>query len=165
VVPGPTGATGPTGAGALGLVFTANVYNQQTPTTLFAPLNVSGDPLVGNSANSTFSNMAVAMPVGCTFDSIYVNPGLVVYGLGGGGAVTATLYKNGSATALTASGTIGTLNSGGTVATASVNGNLTGQTVTVVAGDTVAIAITGAGVTSGSGYISVSTHCGTGGPG
>jgi hypothetical protein len=89
------------------------------------------------------------MPHACTFDSIYVLPNQVQAGLGSGGAITVTLYDNGTATALTASGSSST----GTA------GNLTGQSVAAAAGDTIALQASGAGITTGQGTIGVSIHC------
>ncbi len=89
------------------------------------------------------------MPSACSFDSIYVNPSSIPAGLGSGGSITATLWKNNLVTALAATGN----------STAPSAGNLTGAAVAVAAGDLIAINATGAGVTSGQGMIRVSVHC------
>ena len=89
------------------------------------------------------------MPTGCTFDSMYVGTSAVPYGLGGGASFTVTLYKNGSATLLAASGN-SSIPSGG---------SNTSSTVSVLAGDTVALKASGDGISSGQNVISVSLHC------
>jgi hypothetical protein len=90
------------------------------------------------------------MPVACTFDSLYVNAGAVPSGLGGGGPITITLWVNNTATALAVS----VDNTSGAAA-----GNKTGASVSVNAGDTIALDATGDGVSAGSGFIATSLHC------
>jgi hypothetical protein len=89
------------------------------------------------------------MPVSCSFNSMYVSPSAVPAGLGAGGTITATLYINGSATGLTASGSSLT----------PASGSMTGASVAVTAGQTVAIQASGAGLGTGQGIINVSLHC------
>ncbi|HTA43560.1 MAG TPA: hypothetical protein VK789_13995, partial [Bryobacteraceae bacterium] len=147
---GPTGATGPTGAAGKGLAFTANVLNPATVASFFFQPNATGDATVGGNWTS-FSQAAVPMPVACIFDSLYMSSSAVPPGLGGGGVITVTLYVNSAsnATALTASGN----------STGPTGGSITGQSVSVNAGDLIALQASGAGIFSGSNTISVSIHC------
>jgi hypothetical protein len=89
------------------------------------------------------------MPVGCTFDLLYVNVSAIPANLGVGGAITVTLYKNGSATTMAASGD----------SSVPSGGNAKGQSVSVIAGDLIALRATGAGVSTGQGTIQASLHC------
>jgi hypothetical protein len=140
-------------------VFTANIYNTAQMDFYFPP-SASGDPTAGGALTS-FVQTGVPMPVACTFDSIYVQPGTVGSGLGFGGAFTVTLWKSAggtgtpAATALTASGTEGSVSP----AVSAVAGHLTGATVSVAAGDVIAIFASGGGVDNGAGPLSVSMHC------
>jgi hypothetical protein len=110
---------------------------------------------------TSFIQTGVPMPVACTFDSIYIQPGTVGSGLGSGGSLTVTLWTSAggtgtpTATALTVSGTEGDVNPG----TAAVAGNLTGASVSVAAGDVIAVFASGGGVDNGAGPLSVSMHC------
>jgi hypothetical protein len=47
------------------------------------------------------------MPVACTFDSIYVQPGTVGSGLGFGGSLTVTLWKSAGGTGTPTATTLG----------------------------------------------------------
>jgi hypothetical protein len=139
-------------------VFTANIYNT-AQTDFYFPPTASGDPTAGGSL-MTFVQTGVPMPVACTFDSIYLQPGTVGSGLGIGGALTVTLWTSAggtgtpTATALTASGTEGTVGD-----TSPVAGHLTGVGIPVAAGDVISIFVSGAGVENGTGPLSVSMHC------
>jgi hypothetical protein len=152
IIPGPPGPAGPTGATGSGsggaLAFAANILNTGTlPSFFFAP-NASGDATVGGTW-AAYGQIAVPMPTGCTFDSLYVVPSAVPAGLGAGGAITVTLYQNGNPTSLT----VNVDSSNPSLV------SLTGQTVAVLAGQTIALQASGAGMTSGSNTISASLHC------
>jgi len=144
---------GPTGPAGSGTVFTANIYNT-TASNFYFPPNASGDPTVGGNL-TTFAQTGVPMPVACTFDSIYLQPGTVGANLGSGGSLTVTLYKNAAATALTVTGTEGSVNP----AVSPVANNLVGASVSVSAGDVISLYASGPGVNNGTGPLSVSMHC------
>ena len=155
---GPVGATGATGPTGPGMVFAAAVLNPTTVAYFYFPPNGSGDTTVGGNWGcpglsttdaQAYSQAAVPMPTSCVFDALYVSTSAVPYGLGGGDAFTITLYKNGSSTLLSASGD----------SSVPSGGSDTSHTVSVVAGDTIALKASGAGVTSGQNVISVSLHC------
>jgi hypothetical protein len=150
IIPGPPGPAGPTGATGTGgaLVFAANVLNTGTlPSFFFAP-NASGDATVGGTW-AAYNQVAVPVPTGCTFDSLYVVPSAVPAGLGAGDSITVTLYQNGNPTTLT----VNVDSSSPSLV------SLTGQSVAVLAGQTIALQASGAGITSGSNTISASLHC------
>jgi hypothetical protein len=130
-------------------VFAANIVNDNLPTFLFFPPNGSGDPSVGGTW-TTFSQMSIPMPVACTFDTLYVSFSTVPQGMGGGSAITVTLFKNGAPTPLAASGD----------SLVPTPGHITGGSVSVVPGDLIALEATGVGVSSGASTISASLHCG-----
>jgi hypothetical protein len=69
--------------------------------------------------------------------------------LGGGGSITITLFKNGTPTALTATGS----------SLVPAVTSLTGQSVSVLAGDLIALQASGPGMTSGASAIGASLHC------
>ena len=148
--PGLNGATGPTGPAGPATIFTASIVNPQTPDAVtpfyFSP-TASGDPTYGGDW-TTFAQVAVPMPMACTFDTLYVNPTAVPAGMGGGGSITVTLVTNGTPTALSVAGT--TL----TPALVSATGS-----VSVVAGDLVALQGTGVGFQFGVSTIGTSLHC------
>jgi hypothetical protein len=152
---GPTGPTGPTGPG---MVFAASVLNPTTATYFYFPPSASGDSTAGGiwgcpspstTDSQAYSQAAIPMQTSCVFDAMYVSTSAVPYGFGGGDAFTITLYKNGSATSLSATG-----NSAGPS-----GGADTSHTVPVVAGDTIALQASGAGISSGQNVIGVSLHC------
>jgi hypothetical protein len=135
-------------AGKAGLVFASNIINPTTLTSFFFPPNGSGDTTGGGNWGD-YDKAAIPMPIGCTFDRLYLNLSSVPFGLGGGGPTTVTLWVNGIGTPLSASGdtTLGAATS-----------NTTGS-VTVNAGDTIALEATGAGLGAGQGTINASLHC------
>jgi hypothetical protein len=136
-------------AGKAGLVFAANVQNPFNGESFFFPPSGSGDTTVGGHWED-FDQVAVPMPVACTFDTLNLYLSAVPQGLGGGGPVTVTLYLNGASTGLVAAAD----NTDGPVS-ASINGS-----VTVAAGDLIALDADGDGVTEdGQGMISTSLHC------
>jgi hypothetical protein len=112
----------------------------------FSP-SAFGDPSNGG-AITTFNQTAIAMPFACTFTKIYLSTNTVQSGFGTGGAVTVTLYKNGTATALAASGS-----------TTSANVNFATASVSVAAGDLVALYGSGAGFGSGNAPLSTTVQC------
>lgn len=156
---GTIGATGPTGPTGSGTVFTANIYNTVQADFYFPP-SASGDP-TASGALTSFTQTGVPMPVACTFDSIYVQPGTVGSGLGYGGSFSVTLWLSAggtgtpAATALTVSGTEGSVSP----AVSPVSAHLTGASVSVSAGDVISVFASGAGVDNGTGPLSVSMHC------
>jgi hypothetical protein len=127
------------------MIFTASIVNPMN-TFYFSP-TAFGDPTNGG-AITTFAQAAVPMPVGCTFDKLYVSPSAVPNGQGLGGAIAITLYKNGAATTLTVSG------SSSSPALVSASGS-----VSVVAGDLIALQGSGAGINSGQSVMNTSLHC------
>jgi collagen type VII alpha len=151
---GPAGPTGPAGTGGAGagLVFAANVLNPGTTSSFYFSPTASGDATIGGNWVS-YDQALITIPVACTFDSLYVNAGAVPAGLGVGGPITATLWVNNSASALSV--TVDNSSGAGT-------GHTTGATVGVGTGQTVSLQLTGAGVSAGSGIISTSLHCGPG---
>jgi len=114
----------------------------------FSP-NASGDATVGGTWVQ-YSQALVTVPTACTFDSLYVNASAVPSGLGVGGSITITLSVNNALSALTI-----TVNNGG----GSAAGNITGGSVSVNAGDTIALQASGGGISSGQGTISSTLHC------
>lgn len=145
---GPAGTTGPAGAPGAGIVFAANIINSATDGSFFFSPNASGDATVGGDW-ITFAQVAVPMPVGCAFDSLYVTASAVGIGLGEGGVITVTLYKNTVATALTVT----------TTSVVPAVNSITGQSVAVAAGDLIALEASGPGTSSGSDTIAASLHC------
>jgi hypothetical protein len=140
-------------------VFTANIYNTAQADFYFPP-SASGDPTASGML-TTFVQTGVPMPVNCTFDSIYLQPGTVGSGLGDGGTFSVTLWRSAggtgtpTATSLTVSGTEGSVSP----AVSPVAHSLTGASVFVAAGDVISIFASGAGVDNGTGPLSVSMHC------
>jgi hypothetical protein len=112
----------------------------------FSP-SASGDPSNGG-AITTFNQAAIPMPFACTFTKIYLSTNAVPNGLGLGGAITVTLYKNGVTTALSASGS-----------STSANVNFATASVSVAAGDLVALYGSGAGFGTGNAPLSTSVQC------
>jgi hypothetical protein len=108
------------------------------------------------------------MPVACSFDSIYVVPGTVGAGLGTGGPITVTLYVssggtgNPNATLLSLVGNIeaGPVMGDTSTPTTALSASITGDNVSVSAGDSIAIQASGNGINNGTGSLSVSLHCG-----
>ena len=147
-IAGATGPRGSTGAAGAGVRFAGIILNPASASSFFFAPNASGDATVGGNW-VTFNQTSVSMPASCTFDSLFVNASAIPAGLGLGGAITVTMYKNGSATALSASGN-SAIPSGG---------SLTGASVAVVSGDNIALQASGAGVSTGQGTIRVSMHC------
>lgn len=156
---GTIGATGPTGAPGSGTIFLANIFNTSQADFYFPP-SASGDPTASGQLTA-FAQTGVPMPVACTFDSIYVQPGTVASGQGYGGSFSVTLWKSAGgtgspgATSLTVSATEGSVSP----AVSPVAGHLTGASVPVAAGDVIAVFASGAGVDNGTGSLSVSLHC------
>ncbi len=151
---GPTGSTGsvgpagPAGATSPAITFSASILNPTTVTSFFFAPNASGDATVGGRVTA-YNRAATLLPVGCLFDSLEVNPSVVAAGYGSGGQITVTLYVNGGATALAATGDSST----GAISA------VTGASLSVVAGSSVAFQASGAGVSSGQTTLNVSAHC------
>jgi hypothetical protein len=126
----------------------ASVLNPSNVSSFYFSPNAAGDATLGGTYIA-YAQVAPPIPFSCHFDSLYISPSQVQSGYGVGGAVTATLYIAGTATALTASGdsSVGT------------SGSITGQSVAVTAGQTVAVLASGAGLSTGQGIINVSMHC------
>ncbi|WP_216843044.1 DNRLRE domain-containing protein [Granulicella sp. S190] len=154
---GPTGATGATGpAGTGSHIFMANVSlgESNTTTEYFSP-NSSGDP----SVTGTFLNynqFATTLPVACTFDSMFLTSSLSAFG-NFSSPITITLFHNGAATALSKGITPTSTN---TLASAQI----TGQSISIAAGDTIALQATSASFSTNASFVpfanvSVSLHC------
>ncbi len=148
---GSTGSTGPTGSD-LGVVFAANVVNPATGDTIYFSPNASGDAGFNNNF-TTPDQYSIPISVACKFDQLYVIASAVPLGLGGGGSITVSLVVNGIPTSLST-----TVDNTGGRAT----GHATGS-VSVNAGDAIAIGATGPGILFGSSPIATSLHCGPGG--
>jgi hypothetical protein len=153
---GPTGPSGPTGESSH--IFLANVAlgASNTTTEFFAPTN-SGDPSIGGLVLG-YNAFATALPVACTFDSLYLVTGQAVAGGGNfTSPITITLFQNDVATTLTANiqpPTTDTL----------VMAQITGQSISVAVGDTIALQATSSSFTTGGGRgpyanVSVTLHC------
>jgi hypothetical protein len=157
---GATGATGPSGSGSH--IFMADVVlGYENSTTYFFAPNQSGDPAFYGATWYDYNNFATFMPVACTFDSLYLAASQIGNYNGSSGSFTSpiiiTLFRNGSATALTQSITPP---SGTNLVTASI----TGQSVAVSAGDTIAFQATSTSFSTNSTYIpfaqvQVTSHC------
>jgi hypothetical protein len=154
---GPTGATGPQGpAGGGSHIFAASVIlGQANSTTQFFSLNSSYDPSnVGTFL--TYNQFATTFPQACTFDSMFLTSGQSGFG-SFGSPITITLFRNGAATALTSAITPPSAN---TLASAQI----TGQSVSIAEGDTVALEATSTSFTTNGSFVpiatvSVSLHC------
>jgi len=157
---GPTGATGATGpqgpAGSGSHIFMANVIlGQANSSTQFFSLNSSYDPSnVGTFL--TYNQFATTLPQACTFDSMFLTSGQSGFG-NFGSPITITLFRNGVATALTKGITPPSTN---TLASAQI----TGQSIAIAAGDTVALQATSTSFTTNGSFVplatvSVSLHC------
>jgi len=155
---GPTGATGPAGptGGGGSHIFMANVIlGQANSTTQFFSLISSYDPSnVGTFL--TYNQFATTFPQACIFDSMFLTSGQSGFG-SFGSPITITLFHNGIATALTAAITPPATN---TLASAQI----TGQSVSIAAGDTVALQATSTSFTTNGSFVplatvSVSLHC------
>jgi hypothetical protein len=154
---GPTGATGPAGpAGSGSHIFMASVIlGQANSSTQFFSLNSSYDPSnVGTFL--TYNQFATTFPEACTFDSMFLAAGQSGFG-NFGSPITITLFKNGVATTLTKGITPPTTNT-------LVSAQITGQSVSIAAGDTVALQATSTSFTTNGSFVplatvSVSLHC------
>jgi len=157
---GPTGATGATGpagpAGGGSHIFMASVIlGQANSTTQFFSLNSSYDPSnVGTFL--TYNQFATTFPEACTFDSMFLTSGLSGFG-SFGSPITITLFHNGVATALTKAITPPSSN-------VLASAQITGQSVSIAAGDTVALQATSPSFTTNGSFVplatvSVTLHC------
>jgi hypothetical protein len=157
---GPTGAAGATGAagpaGSSSHIFMASVsLGESNTTTEFFSLNSSGDPSVTGTFVS-YNQFATTFPQACTFDSMYVTAGQSAFG-NFGSPITITLLHNGAATALTRPITPPSTNT-------LVSAQITGQSVTIAAGDTVALQASSTSFSTNGSFVpfanvSVSLHC------
>jgi hypothetical protein len=145
---GAQGIQGTTGMAGAGVTLMASVLNPSNAISFFFSPSAAGDATVGGTYTD-YTQVAVPIPFSCSFDSMYIAPSQVPSGYGVGGVVTTTLYIAGSATALTASGD----------SSAGTGGSITGQSVAVTAGQTIAVQASGAGLPIGQGIINVSMHC------
>jgi len=150
---GPTGATGP--AGESSHIFLANVVlgASNTATEFFA-LTSSGEPSISGLATG-YNTFATIFPIACTFDSLYLATGLSSGNFTS--QITITLYQNGVATTLTDSIQPPATN---TLVTA----QLTGQSISVAAGDTLALEASSSSFSTNGGtgpyaIVSVTLHC------
>lgn len=158
---GPTGATGatgpagPAGGGGSHIFMASVILGQANSTTQFFSLNSSYDPSnVGTFL--TYNQFATTFPQACTFDSMFLTSGQSGFG-NFSSPITITLFHNGIATALTAAITPPATN---TLASAQV----IGESVSVAAGDTVALQATSTSFTTNGSFVplatvSVSLHC------
>jgi hypothetical protein len=136
------------------MTFLANILNPVNASSFFFGPNASGDATIGGSFGTTFAQVGVQMPIGCTFDSIIVTPTAIASGFGSGGDITVTLYVDNVATALLATGQSGEGSSGISVLTGS---NANG--IRVARLQTIAIQASGGGLTTGQGTVGVALHC------
>jgi hypothetical protein len=148
---GATGAAGATGAGGPAQIFTGNVLNN-TNGNFFFNLTAAGDVTV-NGDFPNFYQQSSPMPAACTFDALYVTNSAWNNQGSAPGTVTVTLYKNNVATSMSVS-----FNSAVQNTTAVTD---TTHTVSVVAGDSVALFASGSGtlLANTSGSLGFSTHC------
>jgi hypothetical protein len=158
---GPTGATGatgpqgPAGGGGSHIFMASVILGQANSTTQFFSLNSSYDPSnVGTFLN--YNQFATTFPQACTFDSMYLTSGQSGFG-SFGSPITITLFQNGVATTLAKAITPPASN---TLASAQI----TGQSVAIAAGDTVALQATSTSFTTNGSFVplatvSVTLHC------
>jgi hypothetical protein len=131
------------------------ILGQANSSTQFFSLNSSQDASdVGTFL--TYNQFATIFPQACTFDSMFLTSGQSGFG-NFGSPITITLFRNGAATALTRAITPPTTN---TLASAQI----TGQAVSIVASDTVALQATSTSFSTNGSFlplanVSVSLHC------
>jgi hypothetical protein len=131
------------------------LLGQANSTTQFFSLNGSGDGSnVGTFVN--YNQFATTFPQACTFDSMFLTTGQSGFG-NFGSAITITLFRNGAATALTKSILPPSTNT-------LTSAQITGQSVAIAAGDTVALQATSPSFTTNGSFVplanvSVSLHC------
>jgi hypothetical protein len=157
---GPTGATGATGpAGPTGSgshIFMANVQlGIANSSTEFFSLNGGGDPS-GTGTFVSYNQFATTFPQACTFDSMFLSTGQSGFG-NFSSPITIRLFRNNTATTLATSITPATTN-------ALITSQATGQSVTIAAGDTVALQATSTSFTTDGTFVpqanvSVVLHC------
>ncbi len=152
---GPTGATGPAGSGGPRIFIASVILGQANSTTEFFSLNSSYDPSnVGTFL--TYNQFATTFPEACTFDSMFLTSGQSGFG-SFGSPITITLFQNGVATTLAKAITPPSTN---TLASAQI----TGQSVSIAAGDTVALQATSTSFTTNGSFVPIATvsvtlHC------
>jgi hypothetical protein len=131
------------------------ILGQANSSTQFFSLNSSYDPSnVGTFL--TYNQFATTFPQACTFDSMFLTSGQSGFG-NFGSPINITLFRNGVATALTKGITPTSTN---TLASAQI----TGQSIAIAAGDTVALQATSTSFTTNGSFVplatvSVSLHC------
>ena len=134
----------------------ANVaLGEGNSTTQFFSLNGGGEPS-GVGSFITYNQFATTLPQACVFDSMFLTSGQSSFG-NFGNPITITLFHNNVATSLTQSILPP---SGATLASAQI----TGQSISIPAGDTVALRATSPSFTTNSSFqpiaiVSVSLHC------
>ncbi len=127
-VAGTPGSPGANGASGVGTMLIANFSNSPTPFNYYA-FNSSNV-----SSNVSFSVAQTLMPAACTFDTMYVSA-VPTGGSPAADTLIYVLYVNGNSTPLQVSLTTST-----TTDTAT-KGSMTGGSVSVAAGDGVAIGV------------------------
>jgi hypothetical protein len=131
------------------------LLGQANSSTQFFSLNSSQDASdVGTFL--TYNQFATIFPQACTFDSMFLTSGQSGFG-NFGSPITITLFRNGVATALTKAITPPTTNT-------LMSAQITGQSVSIAAGDTVALQATSTSFTTNGSFVplanvSVSLHC------
>jgi len=131
------------------------ILGQANSSTQFFSLNSSYDPSnVGTFL--TYNQFATTFPQACTFDSMFLTSGQSGFG-NFGSPINITLFRNGVATALTKGITPTSTN---TLASAQI----TGQSIAIAAGDTVALQATSTSFTTNGSFVplatvNVSLHC------
>ena len=147
---GPQGAQGATGAVAQGAVAMATLTQFSSVSTLgtFAAPISGGTAIATSTISEPYKEQV--FPSACTLSSLYV---FVTVGTANAYQVHVTLFKNGSATALTC--TTGTTTS---AIGATTSCNDTTHTVSVVAGNTLAYEVQ-ANASNNNNEISVAMHC------
>jgi hypothetical protein len=128
-------------------VFLANIVNPSPNGNFYFSPTAFGDPSSGGMLTAV-DQVGVPIPVACTFNTIYLSTTAVQAGYGTGGAITVTLVKNGTTQVFSATG------SNAAAAVTSGTGS-----VSVAAGDLVALYGSGAGFGSGTASLSVSLQC------
>jgi hypothetical protein len=132
----------------MGNVFFARFGNPTTNNLAYASFAASSTSTV--SSPSAYEQNAFIMPASCTFDSIYVSGTATAAAFLGANTLTYKLYKNEVATAITVD------LSAPTTLNATNTNSATGFSVSVAAGDTVAIGLTQTNG-AGSGVLSLVT--------
>src|SRR4029077_8117219 len=120
------------GPAGMGTVFLSRFSNPSNNTLAYATFSSN---IVSSTVGAAWEQTAFSMPGACTFNAIYVSGTTPNASFLGANTLTYTLYKNNAATGLTVN------LAGPTTLNQNAQANATGS-VTVVAGDELAIGVT-----------------------